>query len=197
MKNRSMLAGMMLLAAVMVGCASVEPLASARSAAYGASVEDVEGFEGVERLLRRDGRVLIGGQPSSEALDALSKRGVTAIVNVRTPAEVDNREKVPFDEAAVVRDLGMEYVHIPLGGSDYPYTPGAVSELADALERHPGQVFMHCGVAGRAAWLWTAYLIRHEGLDLETAMDHGRAVALRPSPLEGLLGRPIRLAYGD
>jgi uncharacterized protein (TIGR01244 family) len=188
---------LILLAVVTTACASMETSAPRGAPAFGAAVVDVEGVEGVERVLRRDGRVLIGGQPSAEALAALEARGVTAVVNARTPDEMEDHERVPYDEGQTVRELGMEYVHIPLGGADHPYTPEAVERLAEVLDRHPGPVFLHCGVAGRAAWLWTAYLVRFGGLDVEEAMEHGRAVALRPSPLEGLLGRPIRLAYGD
>jgi hypothetical protein len=69
----------------------------------------VEDFEGVERNLYRDGRVYIGGQPSEDALRRFKELGVTAVVNLRTPGEMEDRERVPFDETVVVEGLELVY----------------------------------------------------------------------------------------
>ncbi len=58
-------------------------------------------------------------------------------------------------------------------------------------------MLLHCTVAWRASYMWAAYLIRHGGLDLDAALARGRAIGLSPDPLEGLLGRPIRLTLGE
>jgi uncharacterized protein (TIGR01244 family) len=157
----------------------------------------VEGIEGVQGGVFRDGRVLIGGQPSEAALKAIRDLGVTAVVNLRTPAEMNDRERVPFDEAAAVADLGMDYVHIPLGGDDHPYTSQAVEQFAAVLEDHPGPVLLHCTVAWRASYMWAAYLILYQDLPLASALDRGEAIAIDPPPLEGLLGRPLTLVYEE
>ena len=96
----------------------------------------VENLEGVTGGAFQDGRLYIAGQPSADALRHFQESGVTAVVNLRTPQEMDNRDRVPFDEAALVSELGMEYIHIPLGGDDYPYTPEAVAAFAAVLEKH-------------------------------------------------------------
>jgi len=158
---------------------------------------EVSGFEGEIRGLWRDGRVFIGGQPDEAALARFQKTGVTAVVNLRTTAEMDDRERVPFDESAVVESLGMEYVHIPLGGDDHPYTPAAVDRFADVLQRHEGLVLLHCTVGWRASYMWSAYLVREQGFSLAAAMARGDAMAIGNLPIEGLLGRPIQLVYAD
>ena len=158
---------------------------------------EVGGFEGEIRGLWRDGRVFVAGQPDEAALDRFRKLGVTAVVNLRTPDEMNDRERVPFDEAAVVGSLGMEYVHIPLGGDAHPYTPEAVDRFAEVLERHDGLVLLHCTVAWRASYMWTAYLIREQGFGLAAAMARGEAMAIGDLPIEGLLGRPLELVYAD
>jgi uncharacterized protein (TIGR01244 family) len=157
----------------------------------------VEDVDGVAQNLYRDGRVWIGGQPSMEALQTLHETGVTAVVNLRTPAEMEDRERVPYDEAAAVAQLGMEYVWIPLGGEEHPYTPAAVERFAQVVAEHPGPVFLHCTMGWRASYLWTAYLIRYQGLTLGQALDRGEAMAISPSPLAGLLDRSLAVVYAD
>ncbi len=159
--------------------------------------ERVEGIEGVEQNLFRDGRVYIGGQPSQAALAALRELGVTAVVNLRTPPEMDDRQRVPYDEAAAVAELGMEYIAIPLGGAEHPYNPEAVDRLAKALADHSGPVLVHCTVGWRASYLWVAYLIREQGFALPDALARGEAIAITPEPLEGLLGRTLTVQFAD
>ena len=157
----------------------------------------VGGVEGLERNLYRDGRVYIAGQPSEDALRRFKELGVTVVVNLRTPAEMEDRERVPFDEAAAVDALDLEYVWIPLGGDDHPYTPDAVDRFAEIMSLHEGFVLLHCTMGWRAAYLWVAYLIREHGYELGEAIARGEAVAIGPPPLEGLLGRPLELAYSE
>ena len=155
-------------------------------------------FDEVEKVqagVFRDGRVFLAGQPDEQALRSFSDLGVTAVVNLRTPSEMDDRQRVPFDEAAVVAELGMDYVHIPLGGEDHPYSPEAVDRFAAVLAEHTGPVLLHCTVAWRASYLWAAYLIMHENLPLSDALARGEAVAISPPPLQGLLGRPLTLEF--
>jgi len=157
----------------------------------------VTDVEGVERRLFRDGSVYIGGQPSAEALATLARRGVTAVVNLRTDAEMSNRETVPYDEAATAASLGMTYVDLPIGGDDHPYRPEVLDRLRDVLASQSGPVFLHCHSGNRAAYVWTAHLVRDGGLTLDQALAHGRAIAIPADPLSLLLGRPLELRLGE
>jgi uncharacterized protein (TIGR01244 family) len=178
--------------------ADQEQSASARVLLDRSSVPiEVKGVEGVERNLFLDGRVYIGGQPSEAALARLRELGVTAVVNLRTPSEMDDRTQVPYDEAEAVDRLGMEYVWVPLGGDDHPYTEAAVDRFAQVMREHEGAVLVHCTMGWRAAYLWAAYLIREHGYELNEALARGEAIAITPPPLEGLLGRPLELAYSQ
>jgi len=158
---------------------------------------EVSAFEGEVRGLWRDGRVFIGGQPDETALARFEEVGVTVVINLRTETEMNDRERVPFDEAAVVDSLDVEYIHIPLGGDEHPYTTEAVDRFADALQRHDGPVLLHCTVGWRASYMWSAYLIREQGFSLDRAMQRAEAMAIGDLPIEGLLGRPLELAYAD
>jgi uncharacterized protein (TIGR01244 family) len=157
----------------------------------------VEGFDMVAGEVFRDGRIYIAGQPSEAALRQFHDLGVTAVINLRTPGEMENRERVPFDEAATTRELGLDYVFIPLGGDEHPYTPAAVETFAATLEKHRGPVLVHCTVAWRASYMWAAYLIQHQDYPLDEALARGEAIAISPPPLQGLLGRKLTLAFDD
>ena len=158
-------------------------------------IEDVEGVGGGGIYL--DGRVYIAGQPGVEALATLHQKGVAVVVNTRTPHEMDDREKVPFDEEGAVLDMGMTYVAIPLGGDDHPYGPEAVDRLAEILASSDQPVLIHCGYGGRASYLWLAYLVKYENLPLGVVMARGEAMMLKPHPIGRLLGRPTMLAFEE
>lgn len=141
--------------------------------------------------------IFIGGQPTERALRTLKAEGVTTVVNLRTPEEMTRA--VSFDEPALVRELGMQYVYIPMrGNAEFPYSPEAVTKFAEAVQHAKGKVLLHCTVAWRASHLWAAYLIRERGVDDASALSNARAINLMDDhrmsangrqPVEELLGR--------
>lgn len=154
-----------------------------------------------EKLQRSDfqaviadaGPLYVAGQPTEAALREMAAQGVRTVINLRTQPEMDNRRQVPYDEAALAKELGLTYVHIPLGGPDTPYTPEAVETFAKAFSEANSKVLLHCTVAWRASHMWAAYLVKHKGYTLEEAKRHGLAINLGGypqggSPIDGLLG---------
>jgi uncharacterized protein (TIGR01244 family) len=159
--------------------------------------EKLPGDEFNEILVQAADRLYIGGQPTERGFRDMAADGVTLVVNLRTDYEMDNRDIVPFDEAALLKSLGVRYVHIPSGGPDTPYTPAMVDEFARAVAEAEGKVLMHCTVAWRASHLYTAYLYRHAGLTLNEAVNHGRQINLGDFPLEAFLGGTLSVAVSD
>ena len=145
----------------------------------------------VEGSFARTGNVYIAGQPSEAAMRQLKAEGVTLVVNLRTDAEMSNRERVPFDEAALASELGMEYLHLPVSPPDHPYEPRVVDALAQALARHEGKALLHCGVAGRASTVWAGYLVRHKGLTPDEALEHAAAIRPQVQPLADLIDADV------
>jgi len=155
-----------------------------------------------EKLQRTDfqamiadaGPLYISGQPTEAALrELVTKEGIKTIINLRTQQEMDNRRQVPFDEAAVLKELGVNYVHIPLGGPDTLYTLEAVEKFAKAFEGANTKVLLHCTVAWRASHMWAAYLVKHKGYSREDAEKAGNAMNMGGytaggKPIDGLLG---------
>jgi uncharacterized protein (TIGR01244 family) len=140
--------------------------------------------------------MFIGGQPTEKAIRDLKAKGVTTIVNLRMPEEM---AQVGFDEAGLVKELGMKYVHIPMRGTpENPYGPKALDTFAAAMASADGKVLLHCTVAWRASHLWAAYLIRDRNMPVATVLAQTRQINLRDDqpfgdqqPLEGFLGRTI------
>ncbi len=149
--------------------------------------------KGFREVLVQVNNIYIAGQPQKEGLDKLKSLGVTTVINLRTDGEMNNREIVPYDEAAYIDSLGMKYVHIPLGGKENPYTPEAITKFNEAVEQAKGKVLLHCTVAWRASHLWTAYLIKYKGMDVDTAIEHSKQINLGTIPLERFLDKTISL----
>lgn len=154
-----------------------------------AAVNDFEGA--IQSRHYRAGPLDICGQPTPDAFREFRERGVTVVINLRTPSEMANREYVDFDEAALLAELGIDYVWIPLGGDDNPYSPVAVDAFARALAEHEGRAVLHCTVAWRASLMWGAYLVRHRGYDVNTGLEEAGRIVDSSPPLSGLLGRKI------
>ena len=140
--------------------------------------------------------VFIAGQPTEKALKELRAKGVTTVVNLRMPEEM---ARVGFDEAALVKELGMTYVHIPMRGTAAnPYGPKQLDAFVAALNAADGKLLLHCTIAWRASHLWAAYLIRERQVPVETALAQTRRINLMDDmrmgdqqPLEGFLGQSV------
>ncbi len=151
-----------------------------------------------DKFARVGSDVFISGQPTAQALRDLHAQGVTTVVNLRTPEEMSKR--VPFDEAALVKELGMEYVYIPMRGTaEFPYSPAAVKSFAAAMTSAKGKVLLHCTIAWRASHLWAAYLIQYRDVPVATALQQARMINLMDDmrmdgdtqPVEAFLGRAL------
>jgi uncharacterized protein (TIGR01244 family) len=141
--------------------------------------------------------MFISGQPTERALRDLRAQGVTTVINLRSPPEM---ARVPFNEAALVKELGMEYVYLPMRGTpQLPYSPEAVKSFAAAMSGAKGKVLLHCTVAWRASHLWAAYLIQYRGVPVATALAQARTINLMDDmrmdgdeqPVEAFLGRKL------
>ena len=139
----------------------------------------------------------IAGQPTQKALREMKAQGVTTVVNLRSPSEM---QRIGFDEEKLVTELGMKYVYVPVRGDTlYPYTPAALAKFTEAMKTADGKVLLHCTIAWRASHLWGAYLIQ-SGVPPADALAHARAINLMDAhrmdssgrqPMELFLGRAV------
>ena len=120
--------------------------------------------------------VTTAGQPDAEAFKVFAEAGYVAVIDIRTAGEDRG-----LDEAAVVQGLGMDYLQMPVGGSD-----GITFENAEKLDQLIGlydePVLVHCGSANRVGALFALNVFRETG-DMDKALEAGRAAGL--TRLEG------------
>lgn len=112
----------------------------------------------------RTGDMIIGSQPSPEALEALAGQGVTTIVTTRGEGEID------WDERAAVEALGMRFVSIPMPSPVTTITDEQVAQIDAVLDSMAGPVLLHCGSGNRVSGLWAAWLAAEHDVPPEEAL---------------------------
>lgn len=138
--------------------------------------------------------VFIGGQPTERALREMKARGVTTVINLRSPEEM---ARVGFDEAALVKELGMTYVYLPMRGTEaLPYSPQGLTDFSAAMRAADGKVLLHCTIAWRASHMWAAYLIQERQVPAATALEHTRLINLMDEHRMDENGQPVEMFLG-
>lgn len=115
--------------------------------------------------------VLVGGQPTMEQLERVRDLGYTRIVNLRMPDELGSTT------AEQVEALGMEYVPLPISGSDALDEEHARA-LAAALEGADGPIMVHCGSGNRVGALFALKAFYVDHASPEEALQIGRQSGL-------------------
>lgn len=150
------------------GCATT---LDQREVGFAQQQADAPGFNG--RYFQDSPYFIFCGRPTEGGLAYLKEQGVGTVVNLRTDQEM---AEVPFDEAEVVRTLGMNYVRIPVSGSTFSVQ--TVDEFAAVLESTREPIAVHCASSNRVGGLWAAYLVLHRGMPIEEAIERGKAAGL-------------------
>jgi protein tyrosine phosphatase (PTP) superfamily phosphohydrolase (DUF442 family) len=121
--------------------------------------------------------VITGGQPNAHQLRALKEAGGGIVLDVRDPME-----SRPFDEPAMVRQLGMEYVNIPVraGSLDDATLDRILAVLRSAGNR---TVFFHCGSGNRVGGALIPYFMLDQEMEEEDAVEQAMRVGLRSAEI--------------
>jgi protein tyrosine phosphatase (PTP) superfamily phosphohydrolase (DUF442 family) len=117
--------------------------------------------------------VISGGQPNAAQLRAFKEAGGGTVLDIRDPMEPRL-----VDEPTLVRELGMEYVNIPVraGSLDDATLERILGVLRAAGDR---TVFFHCGSGNRVAGALIPYFMLDQGMEEEDALDQAMRVGLR------------------
>lgn len=91
--------------------------------------------------------ITAAGQPNKAALKVFADNGYTTVIDLRTKDEDRG-----FKEAAFVERLGMDYVAMPIDGSDEINFENA-RKLDELIKQAEGPVLVHCASSNRAGGL--------------------------------------------
>lgn len=116
------------------------------------------------------GGITPAGQPDAAALKVFADNGYGAVIDLRRRGEDRG-----LDEKAVIEELGMKYVSMPIGRDGINYENArALDELLAGFDE---PVLLHCGSSNRVGAL-LALRASLAGADDEEALRIGRKAGL-------------------
>lgn len=137
----------------------------------------LQALAGVANASQLSPTLVGGGQPAALNLQGLKEAGVGIVLDLRDPMEPR-----PIDEPSVVRELGMEYINIPVvSGSLSDATLDQILAVVRGAGDTP--VFCHCAGGGRVGGALIPYLMIDQGLDEEDAVAQAMQVGLRSAEM--------------
>ncbi len=117
--------------------------------------------------------LLTGGQPSAAHLQALKTAGVKVILDIRDPIEPR-----PFDEVQTAKNLGLEYLNIPVsaGTLDDP----TLERILAVVRANAGRpMLFHCASGNRVGGALLPHFILDHGMTEDTAIETAMRTGLR------------------
>jgi protein tyrosine phosphatase (PTP) superfamily phosphohydrolase (DUF442 family) len=128
-------------------------------------------LEEIYNFLRYSGRLASSGQPTEEQFHEIACAGFEVVINLG----LTDTDYALQDEAGLVHNLGMKYVHIPVIWENP--TLENLGEFMSTMEEHQGnKLFVHCAANMRVSVFMALYRILHLGWDRERAMEDVRKI---------------------
>lgn len=132
----------------------------------------------IERLHTLGG-VFLASQPSAEDFQHAKEGGVKTVIDFRMPGELKE-----FDEPAVVKGLGLEYVNL---GFNSPQTLNdeIFDQARKLLREEPKKpILAHCHSGNRVGAIWLAHRVLDGGLSWDAALQEAKDVGLKAPAFE-------------
>ena len=141
-----------------------------------------------QRIEVEQSLVVHTGQPSQEELEQLAREGFKAVANLRMPGE-QNQPLSPEEEGAVVRRVGMAYVHVPVASTGP--RPEQVDRFREELSGLEGPVLVHCASGKRSGAFAILHAAARKGLSGEEALARAKELGFdwKSPELEGFVRR--------
>jgi protein tyrosine phosphatase (PTP) superfamily phosphohydrolase (DUF442 family) len=118
-----------------------------------------------------------GGQPTEQQLRSFKAAGGELVLDNRDPMEPRG-----FDEPAVVRAAGLEYVSLPIVHG--AVTTDTMKKMHEALKRLAGRkVLLHCSSGNRTSAALIPYLMIDSNMEEEDAVEIAMKGGLRSAEL--------------
>ena len=128
---------------------------------------------GIANACQATPTLITGGQPTAEQLAAFKKSGGAVVLDIRDPMEPR-----PMNEPATAKELGLEYVNVPVVSGEL--SAAQIDKIRDVLKANrEKQVLFHCASANRVGGALVAYFMLDLGMEEEEATELAMRVGLR------------------
>ncbi len=115
--------------------------------------------------------LLTSGQPTRGQFEAVAKSGVETVINLA----LETSDNALPDEAEVVRNLGMEYVHIPVIW-EKPLRAD-LERFMQVMDAQKGRkLLVHCAANMRVSAFVALYRVLRQGWTWDKAMEDVRRI---------------------
>src|SRR4051812_39546885 len=132
-----------------------------------------EAVSGVTNACQILPSIITGGQPTEAQLRAFKAAGGEVVLDLRDPMESRS-----IDEPGLVRELGIEYVNVPVRAGSVDDT--TMERILGALRQSKDKtLFFHCGSGNRVGGALIPHLILDHGMEEQDAVDQAMRVGLR------------------
>ncbi|MEW6990317.1 tyrosine-protein phosphatase [Colwelliaceae bacterium 6441] len=132
--------------------------------------EMIEKIQMINTLVPNE-KLVVGGQPSIADFKVLKEHGVSQVVDLRSEAEKTN-----FDEAQLLKEMGIAYHCIPLTNMS-TFTKSAAEKLKSILDLQQ-PCLVHCASGNRVGALIALQAFWLEGLSPQESLNKGLQAGL-------------------
>ena len=160
----------------------VVALAMASLAAAQVTKKDIAG---ISTFAQVESTIACGGSTTPDAIREIKRMGFKTVVNLRLASEPG---ALVDEEGAIVRSLGMTYVHLPFNiqTPDPKLVENFMAAVAGPVNT---PAYVHCAAGGRAAALWMIKRVKADGWTRAAALEEANALGLNDRL------RPFALSY--
>jgi protein tyrosine phosphatase (PTP) superfamily phosphohydrolase (DUF442 family) len=113
-----------------------------------------------------NGKLSSSGMPKPEQLKSVAKAGVQVVINLAT----SKSEGAIPNEGELVRNLGMEYIHIPVDWNNP--TKQNLDDFMRPMDDHQDEhVLVHCQANFRASAFVSLHRVLRQGWQVDDALE--------------------------
>jgi protein tyrosine phosphatase (PTP) superfamily phosphohydrolase (DUF442 family) len=128
-------------------------------------------MNGIVNFTPIDERLSSAGQPTREQLAKIAASGAEVVINLATSQSTS----ALHNEADIVRNFGMEYIHIPVDWENP--TASDLQQFMDAMgSRLTQKVFVHCALNYRASAFVALWRVLRQGTPVDRAFSIQRRI---------------------
>jgi len=138
---------------------------------------------GIANACQATPTMITGGQPTAEQLQAFKAAGGAVVLDIRDPMEPR-----PFNEPAKLKELGLEYVVVPVVAGQT--SDASMERILETVRKHKDrQMLFHCGSGNRVGGALIPYFMLDLGMAEEDAIAQAMRIGLRsPEMMQWGLG---------